>query len=397
LNSVIPESFSGFFDGLLLNTGVFGALLLTVVLFGIVLWKALEAGLSDWLKEKLKQNSRVMLLLALYLIPLVACLATQSFYAAAVMALPAVAVAVLYAMKKSPQRWVGRLALVQLAVLVAAGGAQSLVNQYEKERINKKLKVYVVLPIALPLQAQYGNDVDEILDLSNRFRDEIAMIFGKQAEVKPATYRAAKDLDEWKELETAVARTRASGFEADLVMVNQANVTKAAENYLSLQLRVKVPSPAAGKDVYTDLLVIIQRGWLKNLPHIALRSSLQILDKIRGTPLALKSQDEQTIVRRILERYQDLISLETPPPELLEKVERALQSSPLKREEVQTIVNEYPSDETESARKAGRAKEQAYWQRAGLADSPGAEFSPPPAAAAEEPAASQELPKGGAV
>jgi glucose dehydrogenase len=165
LSSAIPESFSGFFEGLLLNTGAFGALLLTFVLIGLVLWKGLEAGLSDWLKEKLKSNSLVMLLLVIYLIPLVACLTTQKFYAAAIMALPAVAAAVIYAMKKSPQRLVGRLALVQLAVLITAVSVQSLVDKREQQKRDEQLKVYVVLPIALPLQAQHGNDVNEILDL----------------------------------------------------------------------------------------------------------------------------------------------------------------------------------------------------------------------------------------
>jgi hypothetical protein len=395
LSSAIPESFTGFFEGLLLNTGAFGALLLTFVLIGLVLWKALEAGLSDWLKEKLKNNSGVMLLLVIYLIPLVACLTIQKFHAAGIMALPAVAAAVLYAMKKSPQRLVGRLALVQLAVLITAVSIQSLVDKQKREDRDEQLKVYVVLPIALPLQAQHGNDVNEILDLSNRFRDEISMIFGDQAEVKPAMYRVATDLDEWKEMKTAVARTRANGLEADLVLVNQANVTKAEENFLSLLLRVKVHSPAAGKDVYTDLPVILQRGRLKNLPHIALRSSLQILDGIRGTPLA--PRDEQTIVKRIFDRYQDLLNLddgETPPREVLEKVKLALQSSPLNRRQVQEIINEYPYDETERLRKAGEAKEQAWLYKAGLADPPSAALSSP---STEEEKPVTELPKGGAV
>lgn len=394
MSSAFPESFTGFFDGLLLNTGAFGALLLTFVLIGLVLWKAFEAGLSDWLKEKLKQNSRVMLLLALYLIPLVACVATQSFYAAAVMVVPALAAAVLYAMSKLP-RGLGWLALAQAAVLIAAVGVQFVAHKYEQDKRNKQLKVYVVLPISLPLQAQHGNDVNEILDLSNRFRDEIATIFGKQAEVKPATYRVAADLDEWKELERAVARTRASGFEADLVMVNLANVTKAAENYLSLLLQVKVPSPEAGKDVYTDLLVILQYGRLKNLPHIALRSSLQILDKIRGTSLALKTEDEQTIVRRILERYRNLISLENPPRGLLAKVELALRSSPLKREEVQKIINEYPSDDIERLREAVEARQQAWLNKAGLAGPSSADLSA--STEEEKPVTEEELSKGGAV
>jgi len=358
--------FDAFFPkGLWLNPGAFTAFLLVLLFLAYLVWKAITDEVLALTKDWLKTHRTILLLSFIYLLPLLACLLTGSYYAAGAMALPAGLAAILYARRRlSPS--VPRLALIQLGVLLLAVGLQAGAAVLQGSIDNQRLKVYLVLPVDSP-----GGGMDEVLNLSRALRDEIGKIFGQLTEVRvqPKAYSKVDDLDQWKEMRAAVDKVREEGLQTDLVLINQA---KSDEDVLNLLLGVKVHSPAAGKDEFMDLDQILLPGRRKNLKYLALRVCLQIVEEIKATPQALQQTEEVLIERRILERYRDFLRLEKDPSaqSALEETRQALKAPALSYDQVQEIIAQYPDEEAELQlqRRMGKRKTHSWRSRAGLDD-----------------------------
>jgi hypothetical protein len=356
--------FDTFFPkGLWLNPGAFTVLLLVPLFLAYLLWKAITDEVVALIKDWYKSHRTILLLSFIYLLPLLACLLTESYYAAGAMVVPAVLAAILYARRKlSPS--VTRLALIQLAVLLLAVGLQAGATVIQGSLDNKRLKVYLVLPVDSP-----GGGVDEVLNLSRDLRDEIGKVFGQLTEVRvqPKAYSKVDDLDQWKEMKAAIDKVREEGLQTDLVLINQA---KTDEDVLNLLLGVKVRSPGGSRDEFTDLDQVLLPGRRKYRKYLALRVCLQIVDKIKATPQALQQAEEALIGRRILERYRDFLILEKDPSAqpALEKTMQTLKAPAVSFDQVKEIIAQYPDEEAE-LRLQRKMSETKTWRRpAGLED-----------------------------
>lgn len=368
-NHPLPEGERGFLmvdvffpKGLWLNPGAFTAFLLVLLFLVYLVWKAISDEVLALIKEWFKTNRTILLLSFIYLLPLLACLVTESYYAAGAMVVPAVLASILYARRKlSPS--VPRLALVQLGVLLLAVGLQAGAIGLQKSIDNKRLKVYLVLPVDSP-----GGGLDEIVNLSSTLREEINKIFGPaEVRVQPKAYSKVDDLNQWKEMRSAVDKVWEEGLETDLVLINQA---KADEDVLNLLLGVKVHLPDAGRGEFKDLDQVLLPGRRKYLKYLALRVCLQIVGEIKTTPQALRQEDEALIEKKILERYRDFLILEKDPSaqSALEKTMQALKNPALSYDHIQEIIAQYPDEEAELRlqRRIGETKTDSWRHRTGL-------------------------------
>ncbi len=362
------KALSSYFpNGLPMDTGAVACLALIATFLGLLFWQALSKGMATRLENWFKAHSQMAILLFASTLPLLACFVTRSWYAAGIVSVVGLAALLLEVVGKL--KW--RLRFVVLAmgfVVVAAAGFQFWRDWRIRTIEDRRLKVYVILPVALPLQARLDDDEKQRVILSKRLREEIGDIFLPIVDitVRPATY-SLNDLDDWKEMRAAVERVRREGLQADLVMVNEASMTGADEIFLSLVMRVKVHSPDGGEDGFEDLAQISQLGRLRNLSYLALRASLQMIEGLRGTALALTIEDENRISRRILERYQSLLDLgkaeEPAPPIVAQAVQQGLRSKVLSYARVKELVNAYPYDESERLRELREPRSRVWLSR----------------------------------